>query len=143
MLPGQGGPNPNDVASIMRRRLRFRGFSGAELLGCRRAEGSCPIGACPAKVLRAQGSLRLAMVRFIEGVEHAAMGTETLERHRGLAENDEHHALAMEASQLLDRHFGGTPYPISREYFKSSFEPNTRQQPVLIRSQPSGVHVIC
>ena len=47
------------------------------------------------------------MVRFIEGVEHAAMGAETLERHRGLAENDEHHALAMEASQLLDRHFGG------------------------------------
>src|SRR2546422_9387228 len=70
------------------------------------------------------------MVRFIEGVEHAAMGAETLERHRGLAENDEHHALAMEASQLLDRHFGGTPYPISREYFKSLFEPNTRQQPV-------------
>ena len=79
------------------------------------------------------------MVRFIERVEHAAMGAETLERHRGLAENDEHHALAMEASQLLDRHFGGTPYPISREYFKSLFEPNTRQQPVLIRSQQSGV----
>src|SRR3989449_10860932 len=77
------------------------------------------------------------MVRFIEGVEHAAMGAETLERHRGLAENDEHHALAMEASQLLDRHFGGTPYPISREYFKSLFEPNTRQQPVLIRSHQS------
>ena len=35
-LPGQGGPNPNDVASIMLRRFRFRGFSGgAELLGCR------------------------------------------------------------------------------------------------------------
>ena len=93
MLPGQGGPNPNDVASIMRRRSRFRGFSeGAELLGCR-CEDSCPIGACPAKVLRTQGSLRLAMVRFIEGVEHAAMGAETLERHRGLAENDEQHAL--------------------------------------------------
>ena len=48
------------------------------------------------------------MVRFIEGVEHAAMGAETLERHRGLAENDEHHALAMEASQLLDGHLGNS-----------------------------------
>src|SRR5437899_866572 len=81
-------------------------LGGAELLGCRYAEDSCPIGACPAKVVRTQGSLRLAMVRFIEGVEHAAMGAETLERHRDLAENDEHHALAMEASQLLDRHLG-------------------------------------
>src|SRR2546422_460332 len=52
-------------------------LGGAELLGCRCAEGSCPIGACPAKVLRTQRSLRLAMVRFIEGVEHAAMGAET------------------------------------------------------------------
>ena len=47
-------------------------------------------------------------------------------------------------SQWKHRNFwigilGGTPYPISREYFKSSFEPNTRQQLVLIGSQESGV----
>jgi len=47
-------------------------------------------------------------------------------------------------SQWKHRNFwigilGGTPYPISSEYFKSSFEPNTRQQLVLIASQQSGV----